>query len=866
MSKNLTLIVKETLEEAQKIAGNHHNYQLDIPHVWSVLVQPGNFAYNFYAELNIDMNEFIQMINQEVNKISTLSGADVSYGEKQSQRLRKLLDTAADESEDLRDRYMTVEHLVIALFEQNFNPITTFLSEKDIDKDMIYKKMNKMRKGKQATSEHQETIYDSLNKYAVNLNQKYINGQMNQTIGRTHEIQDIIRILTRKNKNNAILIGDPGVGKTAIVEGLVQTIVGGGAPDNLKNKIIFNLDLSSLVAGTQYRGEFEEKLKAVLDEVRCSNNQVILFIDEIHTIVGMGQTEGSMDAGNIIKPMLARGDVRCIGATTQDEYRENIEKDKALERRFQRVVVHETPLDDTLDVLKGIRQNYEAFHEIKITDDAIEAAVKLSQRYMTDRFLPDKAIDLMDEACAVKYIQTNGVPESIQEINDKIVDVKIKAYKKENNFNTEEDALNMTKYLDALQAEKHSMEKQWEEELESLDERLAERKKLRSLNNAYKEALREEDIQHIVHLSDVEIPEVEHNIQSLNDQRSRITNDSNVYVNEMVTEEDIAKVVERLTGVKISGIMENERGKLLHLEEELHQYIIGQDEAVAKISQSVLRSRAGIQNPTKPTGSFLFLGPTGVGKTQLAKSLAQVLFGTELDMIRLDMSEYMERHAVARLHGPPPGYVGYDEGGQLTEAVRLRPRSIIVLDEIEKAHPDVFNLLLQVLDEGILTDSQGRAIDFKSTILIMTSNIGSSLLLDSIEENNTITEESENETISELRSHFKPEFLNRIDEVLLFNPLTKEQMYYIAELMVKQLNDRLRDKNMNIVMGKDVVKWLADNGYHPIYGARPLQRFISQEIETPLARDIIANDMTENVAIHISMDNGEPIFRYKTTK
>lgn len=750
MTDNRTIAVKEALLAAKEIAKKQENYQLDIPHLWSALLQPDLFAYELYVDLDVDMNEFIQLVNREVEKISKITGTDIQYGEKLSQRLQSLLDEAEVESTNLRDQYVTIEHLILALFEQKFNPITTYLDENGINKELVYKQMNKVRKGKKAVHQNQENVYDALDRYAVNLNKEYLEGKIERVIGRSDEINDIIRILTRKIKNNAILIGSPGVGKSAIVEGLVQKIVDKDAPKNLENKIVYNLDMSALVAGARYRGDFEERLKTVLNEVRDSNNQIILFIDEIHTIVGAGRTEGSMDAGNILKPMLARGEIRCIGATTQDEYRENIEKDKALERRFQRVMVHEPTVQDTIEILKGIRQNYELFHETTITEEAIEAAVKLSVRYITDRFLPDKAIDLMDEASAVKYIK---------------------------------------------------------------------------LNNP-------------------------------------LLNDGLVNVDNAVTEDDIKNVVERLTGIKISGIMENEREKLLNLEDELRKHIIGQDEAVSKVSESVLRSRAGVQYPNQPTGSFLFLGPTGVGKTQLAKSLAQVLFGSELDMARLDMSEYMEKHAVARLIGPPPGYVGYDEGGQLTEAVRHRPHSIVVLDEIEKAHPDVFNLLLQVLDEGRLTDSQGHTVDFKNTILIMTSNIGSPILLQAIESDGEILLDIKNKVTQQLRHHFRPEFINRIDDVLIFNPLRQKHMHQITMLMINDLNQRLKDKNMAVSLDKEAVEWIAENGYDPLYGARPLRRFIMEELETPLARDIISNKITENTDIHIQLKNYKLNFIY----
>ena len=863
MSTKYTVAVKEGIMNAKKLAQNKHNYQLDIPHLWSAILQPEHFAYKFYQDLNINVNELVQLVNEEVDKISSLSGTNIAYGEKESQRLRRLFKQAEIEAEMLRDRFITVEHLMIALFDQEFNPIAKYLIEHNLTKETVYEKLNQNRNGKSVTSDNQEAIYDSLNKFAVNLNQRYIDGKIDQVVGREREIHDIIRIFTRKNKNNAILIGNPGVGKTAIVEGLVQKIVNKDVPKDLLDKVVYNLDMSSLLAGAKYRGEFEEKLKAVLNEVKQSNNRIILFIDEIHTIVGAGRTEGSMDAGNILKPMLARGELRCIGATTQDEYRENIEKDKALERRFQRVIVNEPTIEATIEILQGIKEDYELYHETLITDEAVEAAVKLSKRYITARFLPDKAIDLMDEASAVKHILLNEVPRSIGKINDQILQLKITAYKQELNPDPAFDRSAIEQELNNLEKEKEIMEKQWEKELEMLNLTQREKRNLARLQRLFEKAVKDNEIDKIVHLENIEIPESKKRLKQLVKQWDALK-ESETFINNVVTVEDIERVVERLTGIKITGVMDHERERLLHLEDELHKQIVGQDEAVKKITQAVLRSRAGIQNPNKPTGSFLFLGPTGVGKTKLAKALAKVLFGTELDMVRLDMSEYMEKHAVARLIGPPPGYAGYDEGGQLTEAVRHRLHSIVVLDEIEKAHPDVFNLLLQVLDEGRLTDSQGRMVDFKNTILIMTSNIGSKKLLDSIEGNNVITPEIRESVINELRGHFNPEFLNRIDETITFNPLVKKQMLAIAELMMNELNDRLKENKLSLHVNLEVIKWIADSGYDPLYGARPIQRFIVQQIETPLARDIIANRIEENVRIHISIKDNEPVFHYET--
>ena len=858
-----TIAVKEAIIRAKKIATKHRNYQLDIPHLWLALVEHNEFVQNFYKTLQIDIEELLQVVNREIDKISILSGTDVTYGEKRSQRLTSLLQDAQRESRRLDDQYMTVEHLIAALFTQKFNPITTFLLEHKMDREVVYENINTVRKGKKADSPHQELMYDSLRKYARNLNEQYRDDKMGRVVGRDKEINDIIRILTRKSKNNAILIGNSGVGKTAIVEGLVQKIIDRDVPTSLLDKVVYNLDMSSLVAGAKYRGEFEEKLKAVLDEVQNSNNQIILFIDEIHTIVGAGKTEGSMDAGNILKPMLARGSLRCIGATTPDEYRENIDKDKALERRFQRVIVNEPTVEDTIDILQGIKQDYENFHETIITDEAIEAAVKLSNRYITDRFLPDKAIDLMDEASAVRHIKLTEVPKAIKHIQEEILALKIASYHQKDNEDEKSSSVDNESYIKELQHEKDRIEQQWQDEVNLLNQIRSEQENLNELNHAYDLAVKDRAVEKIVQLEGVEIPRVKENIKKLLNERHSVMENAGAVVNQTVAEEDVANVVERLTGIKISGIMENEREKLLNLETELQEYIVGQDEAVSKVSEAVLRSRAGIGNPNKPTGSFLFLGPTGVGKTKLAKSLSHVLFGTESGMVRLDMSEYMEKHAVARLIGPPPGYIGYDEGGQLTEAVRHRLHSIVVLDEIEKAHPDVFNMLLQVLDEGRLTDSQGRTIDFKNTILIMTSNIGSDILLDSMEQNGKVSDDVKKQVTRELRSYFAPEFINRIDEALLFNPLTLTQMYKIVELMLDELNERLAAKNLKLVVEPELIEWISENGYDPIYGARPLQRFIAQRLETTLARDMISNKANEGMDIHITIENEQPLFTYK---
>lgn len=847
MSVKYSSDVKEGLMHAKKIAASKQNYQLDIPHLMYAWLQPGSFAHAFFQQLHMDITEFNELVTQEVDKISSVSGTNIVYGEKESQRLKKLLKDAAGEAEKLRSHFVTNEHLLLALFSQQYNPLTQYLLAHHITKENIYEQLHQSRHD----SSDEKVSYTTLNQYAVNLNEQYVAGKLDQVIGRDQEIDDIIRVLSRKSKNNAILIGHPGVGKTAIVEGLVQKIIQQDVPNELLHKIVYNLDMSALLAGAKYRGEFEEKLKAVLTEVKQSNDRIILFIDEIHTIVGAGKTEGSMDAGNILKPMLARGELRCIGATTQDEYRENIEKDKALERRFQRILVNEPTIDATIAILQGIKEDYELHHGIIITDEAIEAAVKLSERYITDRFLPDKAIDLMDEASAVKHIMMNKTPAALTDIDTSILDVQL--------LMCEQQSDDLQQQLDTLQHEKSVLQAQWLEQLEVLQQIQREKRNLARLNKLYKKAVNEKDVTQIFHLRNHEIPTSIERLSELSRQRTKFVPQ---FLDNEVTVQDIERVVERLTGIKVSGVRQQERYALLQLEAELQKQVIGQEEAVQKITQAVLRSRAGIQNPNKPIGSFLFLGPTGVGKTKLAKCLATILFGDALHLVRLDMSEYMEKHAIARLIGPPPGYAGYDEGGQLTEAVRHQLHSIIVFDEIEKAHPDVFNLLLQVLDEGRLTDSQGRTVDFKNTLLIMTSNIGSQQLLQCMKEHEQLTSDVKDRVKQELRHHFKPEFLNRIDEVLTFNPLMKKQMVAIAQLMMDDLTERLQERHLYLSVDAAVIQWIAHNGYDVLYGARPIQRFIVQQIETPLSIDIIANNVQEHTNIHITLQQHQPVFHY----
>lgn len=847
--------VIQAFSDAQTLAKERQQIQVDIPHLWSVWMQPKHFVFDFYESLEIDINEMVQLINQELDKLPVSRGSDSQFAQQQTPRYDRLIESAKEEAKELRDEICSSEHFILALMNQNYNPITAFLLKNDIDRDLILEKLNRVRKGKRATSENQEMVYHALDQYSTNLNERYQQGKLDKIIGREQEIEEIIRVLSRKAKNNAILIGLPGVGKTAIVEGLVQKIEQGLVPDNLKDKVVYNLDMSSLVAGAKYRGEFEERLKAVLNDVRDSNDKIILFIDEIHTIVGAGKTEGSMDAGNILKPMLARGELRCIGATTQDEYRENIEKDKALERRFQRIHVSEPTLDEAIDILSGVKDSYEVYHGVEITEDAVIAAVNLSNRYMTDRFLPDKAIDLMDEASAVRHIRIKSMPAQIQTLKDEITQVKIEKLKQEQGF-TESVEEDLSRNLDQLNARLDQKIKHWEveqkiiEQLQELNE-----DKIYQLKLA-KEAQLKGELDEYVQITQLLLPNINRKIEALEEQR--LANIDELYlIRHTVEESDIAEIVEKLTGIKVQGVMENERQRLLQLDQIIKQRVVGQDQAVDKVAQAIIRSRAGVQDPNHPIGSFLFLGPTGVGKTQLAKSLADVLFGSELEMVRLDMSEFMEKHAVAKLVGPPPGYIGYEEGGQLTEAVRHRLYSVVLFDEIEKAHPDVFNILLQVLDEGRLTDSQGRTIDFKNTILIMTSNIGSLKLLEGLERDKEISEKVQNEVKDELKHHFRPEFLNRIDNILLFNPLTLGDMHSIVDLMIADLAQRLHRHRIDLVVSEEVKGWIAENGYDPTLGARPLQRFIVDQLETPLARELIKQDIISDTWAFVKLNNGQ---------
>jgi len=756
-----------------------------------------------------------------------------------SQNLYRLFTEAEKIRESFKDDYLSTEVVVLALMELQNHPLTRYLVQHHVTKENLRARIEELRGGERVTSQNQEEQYEALSKYARNLNEAVQSGKQDPVIGRDEEIRDVIRILSRKTKNNPVLIGEPGVGKTAIVEGLAQRIVKKDVPENLKDKLIYSLDMGALIAGAKYRGEFEERLKAVLKEVTKSEGRIILFIDEIHTIVGAGKTEGSMDAGNLLKPMLARGELHCIGATTLDEYRENMEKDKALERRFQKVLVQEPTVEDTISILRGLKERFEIHHSVNIHDNALVAAATLSNRYITDRFLPDKAIDLVDEACATIRVEMNSMPTELDAVTRRLMQLEIEeqALKMEKDEASQKRLAILQEELAEQREKANSLKMKWEVEKEEVNKIRNKREELDRAKHELEQAEADYNLEKAAELRHGRIPALEHELKELEEQNKANSENTQRLVQESVTSEEIARVVGRLTGIPVTKLMEGEREKLLHLEDILHERVIGQDEAVQKVASAVLRSRAGLQNPSRPIGSFLFLGPTGVGKTELAKALAEDLFDSEDHMVRIDMSEYMEKHSVSRLVGAPPGYVGYEEGGQLTEAVRRNPYTIVLLDEIEKAHPDVFNILLQVLDDGRLTDSKGRVVDFKNTVMIMTSNIGSQFLLET--QGDTIDEETRTAVEGVLKATFKPEFLNRIDETIFFTPLSKDNIRGIITKMLNQLAVRVEDQEIVLSFTDELKDWIADNAYNPVYGARPIARYIQREIETPLAKEII---------------------------
>lgn len=850
-NENYTTEVQKSLAEAQKVAIKRKHQEIGINELFKVLVQPGEIAAEIYKKAGLDIQAFENFIDGELDKVSVVEGGNVQYGQSISQQLFSLLQKAQEIAKGNQDTYVSVDTLMLALMELEYNPLTEYLKQTGLTKNQLGKIVADYRGGERVTSQDQEKGYKSLEKYGVNLNKEVRNGNQDPIIGRDEEIRDVIRILSRKAKNNPVLIGEPGVGKTAIVEGLAQRIVRNDVPDNLKDKTIISLDMGSLIAGAKYRGEFEERLKNVLKEVKKSEGKILLFIDEIHNIVGAGKTEGSMDAGNLLKPMLARGELHLIGATTLDEYREYIEKDKALERRFQKVLVKEPTVEDTISILRGLKERYEIHHGVRIHDNALVAAATLSNRYITDRFLPDKALDLIDEACAEIRVEMNSVPNELDQVTRELMreEVEEAALKKETDAASKKRLEELQAELSNLREKANKLRQRWEDEKLDIQKVSDKKSELDKARHQLEEAENNYDLEKAAKLQHATIPQLEKELQQLeNSERPK-----EWMVEESVTDKEIAEVISRMTGIPISKLVEGEREKLLHLADNLHKRVIGQDEAVDAVSDAVLRSRAGLQNPNKPLGSFLFLGPTGVGKTELAKVLAENLFDSESHMVRIDMSEYMEKYSVSRLVGAAPGYVGYEEGGQLTEAVRRNPYTIILLDEVEKAHPDVFNILLQVLDDGRLTDGQGRTVNFKNTILIMTSNLGSEFLLENDSTDGTISPEIKKKVMQLTQAHFKPEFLNRIDDILMFTPLTMDSVQKIVEKFIHQLSDRLESQEITLGIDEDAQKWIAKEGYNPAYGARPLQRFITNNVETPLAKEIIAGKILPHSKVTVTL-------------